>query len=134
MIDTDLKIKTGRDFADFFYSVPEELLPTKREGKAVEKITIEVCVEDLLFFRKELRFCGSDPCGHFGYVVIPRLGEGEYTFRITENLVRISKDRFVRDPAGTNVTVGTFSVSESRTANQAGVSSVETGPGLCLVH
>lgn len=132
MICTNLKVKTGKDFVNFFYNVPEDVLPTKNEGRAVEKITIEVYVEDMMFFRKELRFCGADTSNHFGTVTIPQLGESEYSFRVRENMVSISKDRFVKESAGVNETAGIFIISDSVPAPAPAKSTGELR--FCYAH
>lgn len=113
MLNTRIVSKTGTDFANLFYNVPEPLRTTKTEGEAVGKLKFEVYVEGMLFFSKELNFYGAGSSEPFGKIDINNLGEGEYRYRVEETLVRIEKSTYGKKTIAKNEMSGSFLISDS---------------------
>lgn len=129
---TNVIVKTGRDLVNFFYNVPENVCPHMAEGEAVSKIELSVYVDGMMFFSREFRFTGGDPVNTFGKVDILNLGEGEYSYRLKETVVNISRDSFDRDIIGTSEISGTFIIAEKITSSPS-IGTAVTGSmaGTC---
>ncbi len=112
MLNTNIIVKSGRDFVNLFYNIPENLRMNKTEGKAVGGLKVEISIEGLQFFSKEFKFYGANSSEPFGRFIIPQLGEGRYDYRITETLVEIKKDHYGKDRSEVNHTNGSFVIEE----------------------
>ncbi len=120
MLSTNIITKTGKDFVNLFYNIPEDLRMNKTEGTAVGGLRIEVSVDGLLFFCKELTFHGANSSEPFGRITIPQLGEGRYDYRVTETMVAIKKEQFGKKKLETNQTCSSFIIDESLTHISSG--------------
>lgn len=114
MIDTKIVTKTGKDFANIFYNIPEDLRTDKTEGTAVGKLKFEIAVDGMLFLSRELNFYGAGASEPYGRITVPQLGEGEYGFRITETEVSIEKSVYGKKKIRINENTGTFVIGETQ--------------------
>lgn len=112
MLNTNIIVKSGRDFVNLFYNIPENLRMNKTEGKAVGGLKVEISIEGLQFFSKEFKFYGANSSEPFGRFIILQLGEGRYDYRITETLVEIKKDQYGKNRSEVNHTNGSFVIEE----------------------
>ncbi len=112
MLDTNILVKSGRDFVNLFYNIPENLRMNKTEGKAVGGLRIEISVEGLQFFSKEFSFYGANSSEPFGRLTVSQLGEGRYDYRITETIVEIRKDQYGKNRSEVNRVNGYFVIEE----------------------
>ncbi len=108
MLNTNMAVKTGSNLVSFLYNVPEAHQPYKVDGNAVSKIEIEVSVDGVMFYKEEFRFHGGNPTRCFGNIAIPNLGDGLYTYKVTETMVHFTKGVFGYETIGKNVMIGTF--------------------------
>lgn len=113
MLNTNIIAKTGRDFVNLFYNIPEDLRMNKTEGKAVGSLRFEISVDGLQFFSKEITFHGANSSEPFGRITIPQLGEGRYSYKITETLVAIKKEQYGKNTVCKNHIDGSFIIDES---------------------
>lgn len=129
MPNTNIITKTGKDFVNIFYNVPETLRMNKTDGKAVGGLRIEIFVDGMQFFDMELNFYGANSSEPFGRITVPQLGDGRYTYRITETVVALRKEQYGKNKIETSSIDGLFTIDDQTPRMNTGFG---TGHGTVL--